>query len=459
MDTLSTSTRGDLSPQKALKLAKTHLENAHKATDPELATMFYNEARAALSRMEQPSMETLLSSNSSQDLSLREEITYVLKELDEIMVSLRQLDSIQQAHTVGDDLRNSDTPTNTDSITSQSTNQVDPSVIPRQIFAVNKRPPAMEFKLPGCNERITDIPQLAYCLGLLQDWRSSPDGIWDPTARTWLCAIDKDKYEIDRLMALATDVITIFTRESIKDIEFLEEAVRLAPVVEKPVYRYLLGQVCDHIEQSNDLDPRRLGCLAQVIRRASTGYLEATDVIKILELVVNQLPDIHQKQLTLSVSRVVDAIADTSIEGLDHEQLDHEQLIRSMSVYLDGLKATSDLSLVYHAAHTYQSLLCITDDKPIWHAVLHGAERPAGLPDDAKAFDVKEIIQRLQVIHEGSERESKEGPQGGNEKSLLDDLKYGDSFECKQIWYPALRTADILLQRGQFTEFKKLAYD
>ncbi|KAI8353502.1 hypothetical protein B0O80DRAFT_487613 [Mortierella sp. GBAus27b] len=105
MDTLSTSTRGDLSPQKALKLAKTHLENAHKATDPELATMFYNEARAALSRMEQPSMETLLSSNSSQDLSLREEITYVLKELDEIMVSLRQLDSIQQAHTVGDDLR------------------------------------------------------------------------------------------------------------------------------------------------------------------------------------------------------------------------------------------------------------------------------------------------------------------------------------------------------------------
>jgi hypothetical protein len=176
-------------------------------------------------------------------------------------------------------------------------------------------------------------------------------------------------------------------------------------------------------------------------------------VINILELLVHLPTGIHQGQLALSVSRVVDAIADTSIEGLDHEEL-----LRSMSVYLDGLKATSDLSLVYHAVYTYQSLLHITNDRPIWHAVLDRLEKPAELLDNAKDLDIKEILQQLQDIYEGSERETKEGSQGDNEKSLLNDLKDGRNFECKQIWYPALRTGDALLRRGQFTEVKKLAY-
>ncbi|KAI8353498.1 hypothetical protein B0O80DRAFT_487610, partial [Mortierella sp. GBAus27b] len=104
MNAVSTSARGDLSPQTALKLAKTYLENAHKATNPELTAIFYNEARAALSRMEQPSMETLLSSDSSQDQSLREEITYVLNELDKMMATLRQQDTTQEHQTNVDGL-------------------------------------------------------------------------------------------------------------------------------------------------------------------------------------------------------------------------------------------------------------------------------------------------------------------------------------------------------------------
>ncbi|KAI8353493.1 hypothetical protein B0O80DRAFT_426893 [Mortierella sp. GBAus27b] len=100
----SSSVQGGLSPQKALKLSKIHLENAHKAADPELTAMFYNEARAALSRMEQPSLDTLLSSDSSQDQSLREEIIYVLNELNDMMATLKQPDTIQADHTNMDDL-------------------------------------------------------------------------------------------------------------------------------------------------------------------------------------------------------------------------------------------------------------------------------------------------------------------------------------------------------------------
>ncbi|KAI8353494.1 hypothetical protein B0O80DRAFT_426894 [Mortierella sp. GBAus27b] len=93
-DTLSSSSsaREGLSPQNALKLVKLHIKNAHKATDPELSVMFCNEARAALSRMEQPTLEALLSSDSSQDQSLQEAIRYVLSELDEILAGLRRPD-------------------------------------------------------------------------------------------------------------------------------------------------------------------------------------------------------------------------------------------------------------------------------------------------------------------------------------------------------------------------------
>ena len=101
----SSSVQGDLSPQNALKLAKSHLENARRTTDQELSAIFYNEARAALSRMEQPTLETLLNSDSSQDQSLREEITYVLNELNEMMNSLKQLDETKTGHTAAEDLR------------------------------------------------------------------------------------------------------------------------------------------------------------------------------------------------------------------------------------------------------------------------------------------------------------------------------------------------------------------
>ncbi|KAI8353506.1 hypothetical protein B0O80DRAFT_426906 [Mortierella sp. GBAus27b] len=98
MDEPSSSVHGNLSPRAALKLAKSQLDNARKTTDPELAEILYNESRAALSRMEHPTLNTLLSSDCSQDPSLREEITFVLAELDDMLASLKQPDTAQQNH-------------------------------------------------------------------------------------------------------------------------------------------------------------------------------------------------------------------------------------------------------------------------------------------------------------------------------------------------------------------------
>jgi hypothetical protein len=249
-------------------------------------------------------------------------------------------------------------------------------------------------------------------------------------------------------------VITIFSREGIKDIEFIEVAMCLSPVVEKPVYRHLLKLLCDQIEQATALDYRHLECLAQLIRGASAGYLETADLLKIFELIVDGRADIHQTYLGLSVAELVDAITESCAEGLDHEELS-----RSISVYLDGLRSTSVPQQVYQAAYIYQALQHIPDDKPIWYTAQQQLQKANGLKDSAKAIDVKEILQQLQDVDKRSECLSKKGSQGVSGGSLLDYLNDGGSFECKQSWYPAIRTANALLRSGQFTEFKKLAYE
>ena len=46
-----------------------------------------------------------------------------------------------------------------------------------------------------------------------------------------------------------------------------------------------------------------------------------------------------------------------------------------------------------------------------------------------------------------------------NTQTLLNSLKDGRSFDCKQIWYPALRMVDILLCSGQFAKFKNFVHE
>ncbi|KAK3824833.1 MAG: hypothetical protein J3Q66DRAFT_436038 [Benniella sp.] len=432
---MSSPAHGQLSPQIALKLSKAHLENARRTSDPELAAIFYNEARVALSRMDQPTLKALLGSGSDLDQYLHEETQHVTSDLNEMLNSLR-LQSVQAMERMTESTDSTDGNLNhSDDSTfacSQDLQRAEgeATMIPCHIFAENKHPPAAQFTLPAHGERLKDTPQLAYCLGLLQTWRSSPDSILDPAALNWLHSTDTNEDEVERLTTLATDVILAFALNGIYDAKFIVEVVCLALVLEKAVFRHLLEQFC-----------------------------KAHDLIKILELFKVRLSGIPEKpsqsmhELILAVSGVLDAMADVSIKDLGQKKL-----YDFLSEHLDGLRATSDPSLVYQAAYAYQALQHITDREAIWQSAMSRngmtTSRHFRIMDPVNDLNLDEILGQLQTIYSESSVHSGEKIQKKNEPSLQEHLQGGCSFECKQAWYPALRMADALLRCDRFTDFK-----
>jgi len=174
----------------------------------------------------------------------------------------------------------------------------------------------------------------------------------------------------------------------------------------------------------------------------------------------------HIYELTITVSRVLDAMADINIEGLDRVKL-HEPLLS----YLDRLKADKDPYIVYQAAYAFQALLCVPDDEEPWQAALRrsGAviKGVGGLASAIKGLNVAEFINGLSTIQAGFQGAGqifglvqdayngvtalKESGQG-----LLESLKSGFSFSYKRTWYAALRGADSLIQNGELTKLKTL---
>ncbi|KAF9343028.1 hypothetical protein BGX34_007330, partial [Mortierella sp. NVP85] len=224
------------------------------------------------------------------------------------------------------------------------------ATVPSHIFAENVRPGTVTAKLPEPDERLANTPLLACCLGLLNKSHELED-ILEPVARDWLQVVENDEDEHERLKVLATDVIRTFKKEEIKDAKAVAEVVCLAPVIEKDLFRSLLGSFVDGIDHSKLLDIHQLQGLARLIQGADTGFLDADDLVKILALLATRLQETHQQspqhiyQLTLAASYVLDAMADTKIEGLDRETL-HEPL----SLYLDALKGNAEPYLMYQAA-------------------------------------------------------------------------------------------------------------
>ncbi|KAF9362551.1 hypothetical protein BGX34_005942 [Mortierella sp. NVP85] len=471
MVVVSSSIHGDLSPQNALKLAKAHLENAQRTDDPELAALLYNEARAALSRMKQPALEVLLSSGSNLDQYLSGEITYVVSALDQMLNGLKQYD--KQAVDVkaeGSDVQSNDddlVPSD-DTIVAdtqdQQTVENNSITIPSHFFAENKRPPTVEFTLPGLGERLKNTRQLVYCLTILQTWRSPNCSTLEPAALKWAHTLDADEDEMERIESFAPDVVRTFGRCESNDPRLIAEVACLAPVLDEAIYRDLFGQLFKRIEQSLTLDTSQLEGLAQVIRCATPGYLEATDLTKVLGLFEGRLSDIqeqpmqHVYELILAVSSVLDAMADANVKDPNYGGLR-----KPLSDYLNGLKAMSDPYLVYQAAYAYQALQHILDQEPVWQTVLWGNGRAkSGQPNLIGTFnslDLNEFFAQRRNIYSGLSDASKVQSQETGEQTLQEYLQEARSFERKQAWYPVLRMADALLQGGRFAEFKKLVYE
>lgn len=350
----------------------------------------------------------------------------------------------------------------------------DMAVIDPRIFPENTLPPTIVSGLPETGERLSDTPQLVCCLGLLQTPPSSDD-IVEKNVQDWIQTVEKDVDEQERLRTLAVDVIREFLRDELKDAKAVAEVVRLAPVIKRDDFRDLLRQFYMGIDKSDLLNLYQLEGLAEMIQNASPGYLDSDDLVKTLTLLGARLRDTHQQsthyiyQLTVAVSHVLDAMADTKVQGLDRETL-HEPL----SAYLDGLQKSDDPRLVYQSAYAFQALLYVPDNETPWQATLRRTGKVvqglSGIVSAVKGFDLNGFVESLGSIQQGLEgvtqvfRVAKDAYSGVAElavsgQGFLEGLKEGLSFQRKRAWYQALRGADILIQASQFAKLRKLICD
>ncbi|KAG0244123.1 hypothetical protein BGX31_009775 [Mortierella sp. GBA43] len=464
----TSSSQSDLSPRQELELAKLNLKSARKASDPKLAFVLCNSAGDALSKIPRS-----ISPKDTEDHPKHEEVATAYSELGELFNELGQSDKAQANYKKAEKwgTKNTVTVGNPTLLSGEPGSERDIDLIPQDIFAENMRPPGLSFRPPEPNGRLNDTPQLACCLSLLQASHSFEE-IQEPLTRNWLQETQKDMDEQERLKRLATDVIREFSRDELKDSMAVSEVVYLAPVLEKDVFRSLLKQFYSGIERSELLDYHQLEGLAQLIQGAGSAYLDADDLVKILQLLSARLRDTHKQsphyiyQLTLTVSRVLDAMADTKVKGLDREKL-HEPL----SLYLEGLKRSSDPYLVFQAAYAYQALQYVPDNETLWQATLRRSGKViqgvSGLVSAVKGLDLNGFIDGLVNIQQGlggassafqfvksTYRDVTSLAESG--MGFLDCMKEGLSFECKRSWYPALRGADTLIREGHLAKFKKL---
>ncbi|KAF9362702.1 hypothetical protein BGX34_005659, partial [Mortierella sp. NVP85] len=464
------SPRKSLSPQQALELANVCLQNALSAKDPDIARVHCHDAEVSLSQARKDAKQT-------DDQTVAKGIATAYTDLGNLLESLDQsraekLGGPMQSFSESSrsPMRSQDTIPMHSFILEQRLQRGEGTTVPRHIFDVNVRPPTIKVKLPDADETLDSTPQLVYCLNLLKPTHSSDD-FMDPVVQKWLQDTKKNTDEYERLHGLAIDVIEEFKRDERKDAKTVAEVVCLAPVLDKEAFQGLLEEFYTGIERSSSLNVHQIEGLAQLVQDADPGYLVGKGLVKLLGLLNMRLMDTPQApqhmQLTLAVSHVLDAIADTNVIGPDRAELREV-----LSPYLEGLKKSSDPFLVYHAAYAYQALLCATDDKTTWQAAMrHTGKVIQGIP---ALTNVKSDLDITKFIHalEGIQQKEVLGAFNGvgavtstcdgltsfaeSDQNLLESLKESFSFDCKRDWYAALRGADILIRDGEHATFKRL---
>ncbi|KAG0354723.1 hypothetical protein BGZ54_001512, partial [Gamsiella multidivaricata] len=433
LDILFSTPRGVLSPQKTLDLANAYLAHARNTEDREFALAFCHDVEATLSRIEK-AVRKADASQSAADQALRHGIAAAYLENGKILESWGCSDKAQASSKKAEKWRYS-RPTKGPFPPASSAAQgpgCDSAQVPRHIFPDDMPRPAVEHKLPEAEERLTDTPQLAYCLGLLQT-TPSPDEAFEPTAGDWLKATKENAEEQERLKTLATDLIRIFHCDKRKSAESVSEVVCVASVLGEDDFRYLLEQFVNGL-----LNTR----------------LQATH---------KQSPD-HIYQLLLTISHVLDAMTDIKVVDLKRVEL-HKPL----SAYLKGLQDEADSHVIYQATYAFQALQRVPDNESPWQATARRAgivlKVTSGLISAVKGLDVNDFLKELgnlQEVLEKSYQAAKIGYEGvtsriNSGKDLLDSLKGG--FTQKRAWYTALRGIDTLLRDRQLAKVEVLVYE
>ncbi|KAF8979494.1 hypothetical protein BGZ46_005367 [Entomortierella lignicola] len=459
---MSLFSRRALPPKVALQLAETHLGSAKQADDPVLKWSLCVNADKELSRIKKSARNALITSRKPEDQEICSRISEAYAEHVRILVSLRSvkqskvkrsfinmikwyiqkrveraIDStpdtspaptepvINQQSVIDDAQDNSDTTqspsdinsqiisdnSNTnipESVTGSATASGDSTQVTPSIFLLNTPGPEIPYHLPSPDEPITSTPQLVYCLRLLSMDVPSTIESNKPLSETerWIRSRANDVEEKERLHLLSKKILAEFMSDELKDSAAVAEVIYLAPVLDKEYYRKLLNKFIDGIDRSTLLDFSLLEGLAQQIQCAPPECLHHDDLVKILDSLRVRLQSTHQQstnhlyQLTVAISRVLDAMADSDVKGLKREEL-HAPLLK----YLRELKDSSDPYLVFQAAYAHQALQYIPDDETQWKSLLRHTKMVvggiAGIVTAVKKLDVNEFLNSLDHIHDG----------------------------------------------------------
>ncbi|KAF9568868.1 hypothetical protein EC968_002802 [Mortierella alpina] len=515
------SKRSPLQPQKELELVSIYLEQGRAASKDgksDIALVLCEEAEASLSKMK----KGVRAAEAVQDVTdLRQSIANAFLELSKLLAELQRQEKANEnyrraqewGYTEEKKPSISPTPEAPDSVKTPphsiaSASVADPPslnptkdkqlpsknpipTVSQQVlngsatmdvekfvlgdfFTQDKPPPVIEYKLPEPDERLANTNQLVYCLGLLRA-PPSPDDLHQDSALQWVKATRINEDEQERLNTLTTNLVRVFVRDELKGPTAIAEVACIAPFLNMIDFRCLLELFIGSIEKSTLLDIHSLDGLAKLVQGANEGYLEAADLVKILEVLNTRLQTTHQQtqsyiyQLMLAVSRVLDAMADCKVEGLDRVTL-HECL----SAYINELKGSTDPHMVYLAAYAFQALECVPDNESPWQAtrrrtgnVIQGV---FSLVKAVKGLDVNSFLEGLRSIGDGLDGAFQvfKTLQDGYDsvtalmesgQGLFEALKDGLSFDRKRAWYSALRGIDRVLRDGQLSKFRILVVE
>ncbi|KAG0213853.1 hypothetical protein BGX31_001189 [Mortierella sp. GBA43] len=514
------SPRGNLAHGKLLELAQTYLGIAGKALDPDIALVLCHDTEVSLSRAKKnlgrhldqtvlhgiattyiglgqvlKKLERHDEAKKSFDkagklgasrLKIQEANSGLLISFPEHGTSEPSLDGPKDAPVVATNtlveahptrapeeasVGTMDTPVHAQTPSNDPNQHQDVVTVSQHLFYENSSDLSVMPKLPKPDERLRDTHQLVSCLSLLKASHSLDD-LLGTSVREWIRAAEKDDDEQERLKTLSLDVIRTFKREEIKDSKAIAEVTCLAPILDRDTFRDILNVFCDGISQPSLLDDHLLHGLAQLIQGADHDYLEADDLVKILEIIATRLQNTHKQspqhmfQLTMAASHVLDAMADTNVKELDRKKL-HAPL----SSYLDSLKGCSEPYLAYQVAYAYQALQCVPDDETLWQASLRRTGKVirgvSGLVSAVKGLDLNGFVDGLKDIQQGLAGATEVidvvvtalhdvGSVASSGKDFIDGLKEGFSFKRKCAWYAALRGADALIRSGDFSTLKAL---
>ncbi|KAF9182136.1 hypothetical protein BGZ49_004758, partial [Haplosporangium sp. Z 27] len=307
--------------------------------------------------------------------------------------------------------------------------------VPSGIFEKDVDPPIIKYTLPEIGGRITSIPQLVYCLGLL----TTTSEELDLKEREWIQKMKEDVDEKERLEDMTTDLIRAFVRDELQKQAEVDEVVLLAPILNQGDYRKLLQLLIDGINNSTLLESNMVDGLVRLMRNSGSRAFDTDDLVKILDLLSSRLESTHGQstqqiyKLTLAVSAVLDSMADNNVVGLSREQL-HGPLFK----YLECLKDRPEPYLMYQAAYTFQALQYVPDDESRIDAVQRNAvnflQGIIGVTSGAKGMDIGSVIEGLKKIRDTATEVAKPfifhmkaNVESG--QSLMNNLKEGFRFK------------------------------